>query len=334
MVGGRGTRVVGGLAGVVGRGRRRGELGGGLPGGRPLLPGRGRLLPGRDRLLPGRDRLLPRRDRLLPGRDRLLPGRGRLLPGRDRPVGCRPLAARASVPSLNPRTSARARVPGPAMNPRAVSPRTGVPGPAVRPRSQGPAPDRRDQAGVQQGGLSGSRGADQHDQTAGPLGRAELVDQGLRAPLPAEEPPGVLPPVRGQPPVRTHATGDGRGLGRWPPVLLRGRRGPVAGRSGHRQLPQPLPVGEVVQAGGDRCGTQPPRLRDQDVQDRREGGELGRYVPGPAPVADPLRGHPYRPAALIDPLEPCDRFGDALEGRISGLLVQQREALGEGCACP
>jgi hypothetical protein len=33
-------------------------------------------------------------------------------------------------------------------------------------------------------------------------------------------------------------------------------------------------------------------------------------------------------------MKPVDRLGHALEGRVAGLLVQQRETFREGCACP
>jgi hypothetical protein len=70
------------------------------------------------------------------------------------------------------------------------------------------------------------------------------------------------------------------------------------------------------------------------VQYRGEGGELCGYVLGPAPVADPLGGDPYGTPSFVDPLKPDDRLGDALERRVAGLLVQQRETFREGCACP
>ncbi len=199
--------------------------------------------------------------------------------------------------------------------------------------AQRAAVQRRHQAGVQQGGLSRPGGAHEHDQAARLLRRAELSDEGLGAPLPAEEPPGVLRAVRRQPAVGAD-TGDGRGFGRGLLLLVRGGRGPVADRVGHRALPQELPLGQVVQALGHRNGPQPPRLGDQDVQHRGEGGELGGRIPGPSPVADPLRGHPHGPPAFVDPATPDDGFGHTLEGRITGLLVQQCETFREGRACP
>ena len=66
-------------------------------------------------------------------------------------------------------------------------------------------------------------------------------DERLGAPLPPEEPPGVLLPVRGQPPVGAHATGKGRGVrpGAAPP-----RRRPPAGRS---------PTGSATARSHSRC---------------------------------------------------------------------------------
>ncbi|EPH41052.1 putative WD repeat-containing protein [Streptomyces aurantiacus JA 4570] len=80
------------------------------------------------------------------------------------------------------------------------------------------------QAGVQKGGLPRSRGAHEHDEAARLLRRAELGDEGVRTPLPAEEPLGVLLPIRGEAAVGAHA-GDGRGVGRVPLVAPRGRPG-------------------------------------------------------------------------------------------------------------
>jgi hypothetical protein len=37
---------------------------------------------------------------------------------------------------------------------------------------------------------------------------------------------------------------------------------------------------------------------------------------------------------FVDALKPDDRLGHALEGRVAGFLVQQRETFREGCACP
>ncbi|GGP74661.1 hypothetical protein GCM10010278_61120 [Streptomyces melanogenes] len=70
------------------------------------------------------------------------------------------------------------------------------------------------------------------------------------------------------------------------------------------------------------------------MQHHGEGGELGRHVPGPSPVADSLSGHPHGPPSLVDPLKPDDRLGHALERRITGLRIQQRETFREGYACP
>ena len=204
-----------------------------------------------------------------------------------------------------------------------------VPGPPSAPLLQG-----GHQPGVQQGGLPRPRGAHEHDQAARPLRRAELGDEGVRAPLPAEEPAGVLLAVRGQPPVRgTRRRGrPGPRPGAVPP--LRRSRGAVADGVGHGALPQALPLGHVVQARGHRRGPRAPGLGYQDVQHGGEGGELGGHVLGPPPVADPLGGHPYGPPPLVDPLKLDDRLGHALEGRVTGLLVQQREPLREGGACP
>ncbi len=194
-------------------------------------------------------------------------------------------------------------------------------------------PQRGHQTGVQQRGLPRPRRAHEHDQATRPGHGPELRDERVRAPLPAEEPPGVLPPVGGQPPVRAHPAGRGRGLGR-SLVLLRGPVRAFGDRVGHRALPQPLPLPQVVQARRHRCGPLAPRLGDQHVQHRREGGELGGHVPGPPPVADALGGHPYGPPAFVDPLEPHHRFGHTFEWRVARFLVQQCEAFREGGACP
>ncbi|MER6525452.1 hypothetical protein [Streptomyces sp. NPDC001508] len=70
------------------------------------------------------------------------------------------------------------------------------------------------------------------------------------------------------------------------------------------------------------------------MQHRGERAELGGHVLRPSPVADALRGHPHGPAALVDPLQPDDGLGHALEGRIARFLVEQRKTFREGCACP
>ncbi|MGX1368474.1 hypothetical protein RKD19_003833 [Streptomyces canus] len=190
-------------------------------------------------------------------------------------------------------------------------------GPAERALLQGGHQTR-----VEQRGLARARGAHQHHQAAGagPGRRAEQLDEGFRAPLPAEEPAGVLLPVGGEAPVRADPGGR---LGLGALVLVR------------RQcaLPQPLPLAEVVQTGRDGGGTDPPGFGNEDVQHGRESGELRGYVPGPAPVADALRGDPDGPSPLVHALEPADALGHALEGRITCLSVQQCETLREGRAC-
>lgn len=208
-----------------------------------------------------------------------------------------------------------------------------LPGPAVPVR--GAAPQRGHQSGVQQGRLTRPRGADEHHQAPGFLRRAQQGDEGVRAPLPPEEPPGVLRTVRGQTPVGAHTTGNGRGFGRSPllPPLFRRRLGRVRRRVRDRALPQALPLGQVVQARGHGGGLRAPCLGDQDVQHRREGGELGGHVLGPPPVADPLSGDPHGAPSFVDPLKPDDRLGHALERRVTGFLVQQRETFREGRAC-
>ncbi|EMF53142.1 hypothetical protein SBD_6218 [Streptomyces bottropensis ATCC 25435] len=70
------------------------------------------------------------------------------------------------------------------------------------------------------------------------------------------------------------------------------------------------------------------------MQHGGEGGELRGHVPGPPPVTDPLGGHPHGPPAFVDPLQPDDRLGNTLEGRVARFPVQQRETFREGRACP
>lgn len=189
------------------------------------------------------------------------------------------------------------------------------------------------QAGVQKGGLPCPGGADQHDQTAGVPRGVELGEQGPRAPLPPEEPVGVLPAVGSQAPVGADPAEGRRSLGGGL-LLHRGRPGAFTARVGQRPLPQALPLDQVVQTGGDRYGPCAPGLGYEDVQDGREGGELGRHVLGPPPVADPLGGDPHRTPSFVDALEPDDGLGHTFEGRVAGLPVQQCEAFCEGRACP
>jgi hypothetical protein len=201
-----------------------------------------------------------------------------------------------------------------------------------------------DEAGVQQGRLPRARGADEHHQPAAALGRAQLGGAGPGAACAAEEPAGVRLPVGRQTPVGAHAAGQRRGrvrgrrrpAGRGP-LLLCGRRVPGVGRVGRvgqGLLPQALPPREVVQARDHRCGPRAPGRGNQDVQHRGERGELCRYVPAAPPVADPLGRHAHRPPAFVEPLQPHDRLGDAPQGRIAGLLVQQCESFREGRARP
>lgn len=128
----------------------------------------------------------------------------------------------------------------------------------------------------------------------------------------------------------------GQRLGLKPFLVFRGgcRGSAPADRVGHGALPQELPLRHVVQTRGHRSGPLAPCFGYQHMEHGREGGKLGRHVLGPPPVTDPLGGHPHDPPAFVHPLMTDDRLGHALEGRVTGFLVQQRETFREGCACP
>ncbi|CAM5625631.1 hypothetical protein SVIOM342S_03586 [Streptomyces violaceorubidus] len=73
-----------------------------------------------------------------------------------------------------------------------------------------------------------------------------------------------------------------------------------------------LPLGQVVQTGGDRYRPCASGLGYEDVQDGREGGELGGHVLARRQSlirwAETQDGTP----SLVDPLEPDDGFGHPL----------------------
>nr|WP_251015273.1 hypothetical protein [Streptomyces sp. ISL-99] len=92
------------------------------------------------------------------------------------------------------------------------------------------------QTGVQQGGLTRPRGAHEHDQATRHLRCAELGNEGICAPLSAEEPMGVLLTIRSQSPVRAHPRDD-RDFVRMSFLVFLRCRGAVADRVGYGALP-------------------------------------------------------------------------------------------------
>jgi hypothetical protein len=143
------------------------------------------------------------------------------------------------------------------------------------------------------------------------------VEKCIRRPFPAEEPIRVFRPECAQ----THVRADGV-------VFLRGC---VRFRDGARErlFPEGAPRVEFVQAVARGLGPALAGLADEDLQDRAQAAEPGRDVAPAPPVADPLGGHAQRPALLVRSAGTGDRLRDPLQGRVTCLRVEQREALRE-----